>query len=267
MLHHIIPRLPQKIGTYGEFMVGAGAVFLELARLKRFESAVISDSNAELMNVWRVVKQDVDALVAELRRPSYRYDREVYLQFRAVNPASLSRVEAAARFIYLNKTCFNGLYRVNASGRFNVPFGKYTDPVICDEPNLRAVSSLLSNVTIMTMDAVDALGGFATYPRYVEHVNAVYVDPPYIPVSKTSSFVNYTGEGFSMDDHVRLGARMSALAKAGVRVVTSNSSAPAALEILKDFDVDFVTGGRSVAGGAANRKPVQEIVAFAGPRS
>ncbi len=266
MLRHVIPRLPQKIGTYGEFMVGAGAVFIELARLKRFESAVISDSNAELMNVWKVVKEDVDALVAELRRPEYRYDRSVYLQFREMVPADLSRVGAAARFVYLNKTCFNGLYRVNASGQFNVPFGKYTDPVICDEPNLRAVSALLENTVVMTVDAMDALGGFVTHPRG-EHVNAVYIDPPYIPVSKTSKFVSYTESGFSMDDHVRLGARMSQLARSGVRVVTSNSAAPAAAEILKDFDVDFVTGGRSVAGGAGDRKSVQEIVAFAGPRS
>jgi DNA adenine methylase len=266
MLPHIVPRLPQKIGVYGEFMVGAGAVFIELARLKRFESAVISDSNAELMNAWRVVKERVDELITELRRPQYVYERSAYLQFRAMDSSVLPKVEAAARFIYLNRTCFNGLYRVNASGQFNVPFGRYANPVICDEPNLRAVSSILERVQIMTMDAVDALGGFASLPRG-EHVNGVYVDPPYIPLSETSSFVGYTENGFSMDDHVRLGARMGELAKAGVRVVTSNSSSPASFEILKDFDVDLVTGGRSVAGGAGHRKSVQEIVAFAGPRS
>jgi DNA adenine methylase len=266
MLRHVIPRLPQKMGTYGEFMVGAGAVFIELARLNRFESAVISDSNAELMNSWKMVKDHVDELIAELRRPQYVYERSVYLQFREMVPASLSKVEAAARFIYLNRTCFNGLYRVNASGQFNVPFGKYTDPVICDEPNLRAVSAILKNVRVMTVDVLDALGGFVTHPRG-KLVNGVYIDPPYIPISKTSSFVNYTEGRFSIDDHVLLGARMAELARSGVRVVTSNSSAPAAVEILKDFDVDFVTGGRSVAGGSGDRKSVQEIVAFAGPRS
>lgn len=266
MLRHIIPRLPQKIGTYGEFMVGGGAVFIELARLKRFESAIISDSNAELMNAWGAVKENVDALVVELRRPQYKYERSVYLQIRAMNPSSLSKVEAAARFIYLNKTCFNGLHRVNSSGQFNVPFGRYTDPVICDEPNLRAVSALLAGVKVMTADAAESMEAFLTNPRG-KFVNAVYVDPPYIPISKTSSFVSYTGDGFSMEDHVKLGARMAALAKAGVRVVTSNSSSPAALEILVDFDVDQVTGGRSVAGGGGDRKSVQEIVAFAGPRS
>jgi DNA adenine methylase len=282
MLRHVIPRLPRKMGTYGEFMVGAGAVFIELARLNRFESAVISDSNAELMNSWRMVKDHVDELIAELRRPQYVYERSVYLQFREMVPARLSKVEAAARFIYLNRTCFNGLYRVNASGQFNVPFGKYTDPVICDESNLRAVSAILKNVRVMTVNVLDAggdnsdptnpfpsaLGGFVTYPHpRGKLVNGVYIDPPYIPISKTSSFVNYTEGRFSMDDHVLLGARMAELARSGVRVVTSNSSAPAAVEILKDFDIDFVTGGRSVAGGSGDRKSVQEIVAFAGPRS
>jgi len=246
-------------------MVGAGAVFLELARLKRFRSAIISDSNEQLMNAWMIVQSNVDELVKELRRPQYRYERSVYLQFRAMNPADLSSVEAAARFIYLNKTCFNGLYRVNADGQFNVPFGRYTDPVICDEPNLRAVSAALAGVQIKCMDACRAMDCFIGVPRRGD-VNAVYVDPPYIPVSKTASFTSYTESGFGLEDHSRLVNSMTALAKAGFRVVTSNSAAPAAVELLKDFDVDHIVGGRSVAGGANDRKSVRELVAFAGPR-
>lgn len=265
MMRHILPRLPSEIGKYGEFMVGAGAVFIELARLKRFRHATISDSNKELMLTWRVVRDGVDGLVDELRSPKYVYGRSQYLLVRDLDPSLMSDVEVAARFIYLNRTCFNGLYRVNLAGRFNVPFGRYSNPLICDEPNLRAVSALLVDVDIKVADAVAELKAFRS-ARRSGPVNAVYIDPPYIPLSKTAKFVNYTVDGFSMDSHVSLVSAMTDLAQSGTRVVTSNSCAPAAGLLLKDFDVDYVVGSRSVAGGGTDRKSVREIVAFAGPR-
>jgi DNA adenine methylase len=256
---HVLRRLPDKISTYYEPMIGGGAVFFELARAKRFEKAVIADKNPELVNAWQVVKADVDGLVEELSdKKKYRYEKSTYLKIRAV-PGKLSKVELAARFIYLNRTCFNGLYRLNLKGEFNVPFGKYDDPVICDEKNLRAVSELLKKVRVTLQD-------FSKVAEEAEEGDAVYFDPPYIPVSDTSKFTSYTADGFAMADHVRLAEVFEKLGDRGVRVVLSNSAAKEAVELYEGFDIDWITGTRSVGGPADYRKSVKEMVVFHGSR-
>src|SRR5512135_1062682 len=147
MIGHILPRMPLKIATYYEPFIGGGAVFFELARQKRFQHAVIGDCNEELINTYRTIKHNVGALVKELKTGNYKYDRDNYYKTRALSPANLSDLERAARFIYLMRTCFNGLYRVNSrNGAFNTPFGKYKNPTICDEPNLLAISATLQTV-------------------------------------------------------------------------------------------------------------------------
>lgn len=269
MAGRVISRLPQKIDTYGEPMLGGGAVFIELAREKRFRRAVLADLNPDLVNAWRTVKDDVDALVRELRLPRYEYRKELFLEHREADVSSLSRVEAAARFVYLNRTCFNGIYRVNRAGQFNVPFGSYVNPLICDEPNLRAVSELLDGVDIVCCDFKKFLEDFplkTVLPRS-EHVNAIYADPPYVPVSETANFTSYTEGGFGMDEQSELARGLWSHAANGVRVVASNSGAKAALALYDRFDVDEVRGSRSVGGDGSKRKPVKEIIAFAGPRS
>lgn len=271
MAGRVMSRLPSKIGLYGEPMIGGGAVFIELAKAGRFRKAVIADSNADLVNAWQTVRDDVKSLVKRLRE--YKYDRELYLSVREIDPASLDSVEAAARFIFLNRTCFNGIYRVNSEGKFNVPFGKYVNPVICDEPNLKAVSALLSGVEIRTQRVSDFLKAFHVgrlrgFGDENGEVGAVYVDPPYIPISETANFTSYTEDGFGMTDHVDLCKALRSLASRGVRVVASNSGTKAAIDLYSDgFDLDEVRGSRSVGGAGKSRKTVGEVIAFAGPRS
>lgn len=254
----ILGRLPEKIETYYEPMVGGGAIFFELARANRFKQAVLSDTNPELVCTWAVIQDQVEDLIRELRKKRYRYDREVYLRIRKERP--YDAIKRAARFIYLNKTAFNGLYRVNQNGEFNVPFGRYTDPVICDAVNLRAVSVLLKNVNILLED-------FETVIENASPGDAIYFDPPYMPVSETSKFTGYTTSGFSLEDHERLARVFTKLGADNIRVVLSNSVAPKALRLYKDFDMDTVIGSRSIGGPADFRKPAGEIVVFSGPRS
>ena len=262
---HVLRRLPEKIGTYYEPMVGGGAIFFELARAGRFEKAVLADLNPELVTAWTVMRDDVDGLIKELKKARYQYDKERFEALRAIDRteggmAALSDVERAARFICLNKTCFNGLYRVNKDGQFNVPFGRYKDPIVCSTVNFRAVSKVLQGCEILLADFEKAVKGAG-------RGDAVYFDPPYLPVSETSNFTGYTEGGFGLEDHERLATTFARLARKGVRVVLSNSAADDAKRLYEQYDVDWITGGRSVGGPADYRKKaVDEMVAFSGPR-
>lgn len=261
---HVLRRLPDKIGTYYEPLLGGGAILFELIRAGRIERAVIADLNPDLMNAWLVIKHDVDKLIKELRSGRYTYDKEVFLKIRGADRkpgfAKTSNLKKAARLIYLNRTCFNGLYRINAEGHFNTPFGKYEDPVICDEKNLRAVAEALLKCEILMADFDEAV-------QAARRGDAAYLDPPYIPISKTSSFTGYTVGGFTLDDHRRLAKTFARLAKKGVRVVLTNSAAPEAEELYRRFDVDWITGSRSVGGPADYRKKaVKEMIVFSGPK-
>lgn len=260
MAKRVLERLPEKCGTYFEPLVGGGAVFLEMAKAGRFKRAVLSDTNRELMNVWRVVQSDPRALIKELRKRRYTYDKAVFLRIREEDPDGMDPVRMAARTVYLNKTCFNGLYRVNSDGKFNTPFGRYKDPVICDAENIRAVSELLQDgVEILEQDfrrAVSSAG----------RGDAVYFDPPYIPISDTSNFDKYTASGFGPEKHEALCEIFASLAAEGVRVVLSNSSAPDSLRLYGKFDHERLVGSRSVGGPAEYRNPVEEILVYAGPK-
>jgi len=240
-------------------MLGGGAVFIEMAKMGRFDQAVLGDMNHELMNAWCVVQSDVEALIKELKKKRYTYDKAVYLRIRDEDPFEMSPVSMAARFIYLNKTCFNGLYRVNGDGKFNTPFGKYKNPVVCDAENLRALSKVLKDVSLQEED-------FEHIVKGAKKGDAVYFDPPYIPISETSNFDKYTASGFGKEEHERLSRVFSSLAKKRTRVVLSNSSADRALRLYRKFDFDWLTGTRSVGGPADYKKSVKEILVFAGPK-
>lgn len=262
MLGHVTSKLPAEIGTYCEPLVGGGAVFFELARQGRFKRAVLGDTNPELVNAYEVIRDEVDALMKRLRSRTYRYERAAYERVRSRDPAKMEPVERAARFIYLNRTCFNGLYRVNRKGQFNVPFGKYADPVICDKENLVAVSAALKHVEIRCEGFQWVLGA-GLGPG-----DAAYFDPPYVPVSETSSFTGYTEDGFGRPDHMRLAATFFDLAQQGVSVALSNSVAPFAKGLFSEgCEMQEVMGSRSVGGPAEYRKPAGEILVWAGPRS
>ncbi|MFA5203056.1 MAG: Dam family site-specific DNA-(adenine-N6)-methyltransferase [Lentisphaeria bacterium] len=265
ILPQVTLRLPSKIKTYYEPMTGGGAVFIELAKQKKIERAVLNDMCPDLMAAWRSIKSNVNRLIKELKSGRYIYDRDIYLRIREEDPNEMDDIKRAARFIYLNRTCFNAVYRVNKkAGKFNVPFGKYKDPLICDEPNLRAVSELLKIAILLEVDFEQALEeALAQGTRG----DAVYFDPPYIPISATANFTAYTGGGFSFEDHQRIVKLMRKLGKRKVRAVVSNSSADVSVELFSVFDMDLLTGTRSCGGAADSRKSVKEIIAFTGPRS
>lgn len=252
MLRKILTRLPEKIGTYYEPFLGGGAVFFELAGQKRFDRAVLGDMCPELMNAFHAVRDDVDNLIGILRQPQYKYDKKAFLDLRRADPDKMDPTARAARTIYLNHTCFNGLYRVNSKGQFNTPFGKYEDPTICDEGNLRACSEALKAAELTEGDFEDVCTDAG--PR-----DAVYYDPPYMPISKTSKFTQYTPGGFSYDDHVRLSKLFKDLDSRCVAQVLSNSSHADILALFDEFQVETVSGSRSV-GRPDKRESVPEII-------
>ena len=255
----ILQRLPEKINTYYEPMIGGGAILIALAKEKRFQKAVISDTNPELINAWKVVKGNVEPLILALQNPKLAYNKQAFLKVRSENTDAMDSVDRAARFIYLVRVSFNGLYRVNKEGKFNAPFGRYKDPIICDIDNLKAMSELLKSVTIYEQ-------GYNATVAPAKLGDAVYFDPPYLPISETSSFTAYTKEGFSLEDHQKLASKFKKLGENGVRVVLTNSVSPETKRLFGKFDIDYFTGKRSIGGPVEYRKDAQEMVVFHGPK-
>ncbi len=249
--NHVLERLPKKIETYYEPFVGGGYIFFALAAEKRFENAVIGDTNLELINTYRVIRDNVHNLIYRLNQ--YQYSKEEYLATRAIDPREkLSWTHRAARFIYLNKCCFNGLYRTNKKGQFNVPFGKFkSTPKICDEENLHAVSEVLQGVDI-------AHDGYKDTSWIAGARDAIYFDPPYMPLSKTANFTSYTKDGFTREDQAELAAYFTQCARAQIPVVLSNSTE--AKSFYTEHDITLIDGPRSIAGPSEDRKTVKEII-------
>ena len=240
----LLGTLLERIGAAGQFrhyhepFVGGGALFFELHRQGALrDGASLSDANPHLVEVWSTVRNDVDALVEALAMLKGRHSEDHYYAVRAEVPAT--PVARAARVIYLNKTCFNGLYRENKRGGFNVPFGRYTDPPILDEENLRACSKALQSVELRCQDFVAAAA------RVRPH-DLVYFDPPYVPVSRTSVFTEYQKGGFGEGDQRRLADTFRGLADTGARVLLSNSWAPLVLECYGEFSPLEVSATRSL---------------------
>ncbi len=245
-------RLPAQFNRYYEPFVGGGALFFALEPKK----ATIADSNAELVSVYEVVRDDVDALIDDLRR--HVNDKDYYYEQRALDRDQeayqrLSRVQRASRFIYLNKTCFNGIYRVNSRGENNVPFGAYKNPNICDPINLVACSKALSGVSVVA-------GDFTRISSKVKKGDLVYLDPPYVPVSATASFTSYTADGFSNFDHQRLKQFCDEIHAKGAYFVLSNSHTEAVMDLYGSYQVDTVYASRSINADAAGRGKVKEVI-------
>lgn len=257
MTRHILPHIPMKINRYFEPFLGGGALFFELSRQRRFRRASLGDMNLELMNAYNMVRDNVDELIDELSNCSvYTYDKKSYLGMRSIDHSTLSALKRAARFIYLNKTCFNGLFRVNSKGQFNVPFGDYKDPVICDQENLKAVSKALKNVRLIEKS-------FEWVEKEAKPGDVVYLDPPYLPISSTSNFTKYTESGFGVEQHARLSITFSRLADRGVCTILSNSSSKEVRRLYRDFDIIELTGSRNIGGPAEYRRPVSELMIVA----
>ena len=237
-------------GRYFEPFVGGGAVFFDLHP----KNATISDLNSELITTYMVVRDNVECLIKSLKQ--YVYDKDYFLKIRAMNPAEMSDLDVASRFIYLNRTCFNGMYRVNSKGQFNVPFGRYKNPIICDEGNLRAVSRSLQGVEILNAD----------YKVAVSKARAgdfVYFDPPYYPISSTSSFTSYTKDGFAEKEQIELRDIFAELSNRGCYVMLSNSDSTFIRDIyggLKNVTITAVSAGRAINSKATGRGKIIELV-------
>ena len=245
-------------GTYGRYFepfVGGGAVFFDLythpdaGPVSR--KAWLCDSNAELMTTYAGVRDNVDAVIRALREYAELHDTEHYYLVRAQQPKEPHLV--AARMIYLNRTCYNGLYRVNKKGGFNVPIGRYTNPTICDEKNLRAVSRVLKSAELVTGDFEQVLS------NAIEG-DFVYCDPPYPPTSATSDFTSYTANGFNLADHERLVVCARRLKERGVRVLLSNADLPVVRKMYEGFEMRSVQANRAINSKGGKRGAVGELL-------
>lgn len=247
---------PRNFSTYYEPFLGGGAVFFHLVKRRPRFNAILSDINSELINAYDVVKNSVKGLIKELRLHEARYKlapKKYYYQVRAEEP--FDDVRKAARLIFLNRTCYNGLYRVNRMGKFNVPFGRYENPTICDKENLLTVSQVLrwSNAKLLAADYREAT-------KDAGKGDFVYFDPPYQPASATANFTSYTDSGFSFDDQMRLGDWFRELDKRGCRVTLSNSSKEEMRRIYRGYSVMEVEVLRAISCKADGRKGHTELI-------
>ena len=253
LISEIDPLLPKRISTYYEPFVGGGAVFLH----RQPSKAVINDYNDELVNVYETIRDDIDELISDLA--THENDPDYFYKIRALDRQEgfdeLSKVKRASRIIYLNKTCFNGLYRVNSSGEFNTPFGRYKNPNIINEPVLRAVSDYLNNndITFKSGDFEDALKG-------IRKGAFVYFDPPYDPVSKSSNFTGYVQGGFDDNEQIRLSEVCHKLNSKGIKFLLSNSATPFIKDLYKDFNIIEVGATRSINSVGSKRGEVMEVL-------
>ena len=246
-------REAMPIGNYHEPFVGGGALFFELVASSILEAgAFLSDSNRNLIDAYRAVRNQVESVIEVLLQHKESHSKEHYYRVRS-SPAQKALAERAARIIYLNRTCFNGLFRENSKGEFNVPLGSYTNPLICDEENLRACAKALERATVEQRP----------FEKILERAQAgdfVYFDPPYVPVSATSNFTSYDKGGFGEDSQRRLAEVFAELAQRGVKVLLSNSETPLVRELYRGFRIETVYATRLVNSRADRRGKVPEVL-------
>ncbi|XRH75425.1 MAG: DNA adenine methylase [Candidatus Methanosuratincola verstraetei] len=276
LLDNIVGCMPEDFGTYFEPFLGGGALFFRLVSMGRVRRAILSDLNRDLINCYVVVRDELDALISRLEYYQkyvgakdffYEVARPSFNKIRLKNGLE-KNVEKAALLIYLNKTCFNGLYRVNSKGEFNVPWGRYDSPSLFDEANLRAVSRALDQrwVEIMCCDYREAV-------KLARAGDLVYFDPPYQPLSRTSSFTQYTPDSFSEEDQRALAEAFRDLDGRGCKVVMSNSSSPLVEGLYRDyisrgqFRVAMAARAISCLGDGRGRIPEYIIFNYPMPRN
>lgn len=254
LLPSIKPMLPKRITSYCEPFVGGGAVLFELQPKK----AIVNDINSDLILVYTVIRDNVEALIELLE--TYPNEESFYYELRNIDRDQekydkLSEIERAARVIFLNKTCYNGLYRVNNAGEFNSPFGKYKNPNIVNAPVLRAVSTYFnsSEITFSTTD-------FELVLEQVRKGTFVYLDPPYDPVSDTSSFTGYSKGGFSREQQIQLRECCDRLNARGVKFMLSNSATDFIREQYSDYHITIVQAKRAINSVASKRGDVDEVI-------
>jgi DNA adenine methylase len=252
LLDVILPRLPAEItGTYVEPFIGGGAVFFELARQGRIRRAKLFDRNAELVDTYLAVRDEVEAVIEALG--VHRNDEGYYYEVRAIDPSTLTRPARAARTIFLNRVGYNGLYRVNSSGRFNVPFGRYRNPRICDAPGLRHASHALALAEIVASDFEEACSVAVAG-------DVVYLDPPYIPLSRTANFTSYAEGRFGEEEHKRLATTFARVVDRGAYALLSNSDTELSRALYQGFKQVSVEATRAINSKADRRGVVSELL-------
>ena len=271
LLNEIRTKYPQKIERYCEPFVGGGAVLLDILANFSPNEVIINDINVSLINTYQQVQTNVEALISQLeemqaefwtadtetRKIIYTQNRE---QFNSLINNNNNSLDKAALFIFLNKTCFNGLYRVNRKGQFNVPIGSYKNPPICDPENLRYISDLLQNVQIQCGEYNDCAG-------FIDSKTFVYIDPPYRPLTETASFTSYNENEFGDKQQIELGHFIDEITEKGAKVVASNSDPKNADDTDNFFDdlyaeykIERVSAKRTINSKAAGRGNINEII-------
>ncbi len=252
ILSFVDRAFPDRIEKYYEPFAGGAAVFFALSARGKFERAKLTDMNADLIRVYSELRDNADAVILELEKLlDLGHSAEVYYKIRDHRPTKHSK--RAARMIYLNRTGYNGLYRVNSSGEFNVPFGRYKTPRILDEARLRAAARALEGVELAVED-------FETACKSAKRGDFVYFDPPYVPVSKTASFAAYHSKPFDLAEHERLAKTYARLTKRGVSLLLSNSDTPQTRELFQGFDWTTVQATRAINSKGAQRGAVSELL-------
>lgn len=251
LMFELIKNMPKSYNRYFEPFIGGGALFFELQP----EQAYISDMNEELINLYSVVRDNVYELIKDLSK--HEVSKEYFLEIRNIDRTEqyteLSDVERASRFIYLNRTCFNGMYRVNSQGQFNVPFGHYKNPRIIDENNLLNCSGLLKKTEIKCAD-------FSEILTKVKKGDLVYFDPPYVPLNETSSFTSYTKDGFDINMQFKLRDVCDELDNKGVKFMLSNSDTKLVNELYVNYEIKKVFASRQINANADGRGKITEVL-------
>lgn len=270
-LEKMLPADGGDITKYCEPMVGGGALLFDMIAKYDFKELYISDINAELINAYKVIKTDVEALIARLEEmqmlflPMDENGRKLYYytirsKFNSVELSDVTSVEKAAYFIFLNKTCFNGLYRVNKKGQFNVPMGAYKNPTVCDEDNLRNISEVLQNVTIVC-------GDYTLAREFIDKNTFVYIDPPYRPLSQTSAFTAYNADAFDDGEQVRLARFIDGINATGAMIVLSSSDPKNVNpddnffdDLYKSYCIKRVEASRMISSKSDGRGKINELI-------
>ena len=260
LLSALLPYVKKQPYTrYIEPFIGGGALLLALLP----EKAIINDYNKELINVYEVIQNDVSSLIACLMEHEKKHSKAYFYAIRSEDRKedfkSTSPVDRAARFLYLNKTCYNGLFRVNAKDQFNVPFGQYKHPNIVNREGLIALAKYFTEnqVHIYSKDYADILA--MAHPG-----DFVYLDPPYMPLSESSSFTSYTDKGFSYKEQVRLRNECNKLRDKDISFIESNSDCQAVRELYKDYTIITVKAARSINSKASKRGKINEVLILSG---
>ena len=256
LMPSIVEHLPENIKDYKyiEPFIGGGAVFFNLQP----KNAIINDFNEELINVYQVIKDNLDELITDLKK--HNNEAEYFYSIRSLDRngefKKLTAVQRASRVIFLNKTCFNGLYRVNNAGEFNSPFGRYKNPNIVNEPTLKAVNKFLNNNNIEIKS-----GDYSEILIQTDKKCFVYLDPPYHPISESSNFTGYVQGGWNIDNQINLKTACDELHKKGVKFLLSNSSADFIKDLYKDYKITIVKANRAINSNGAEREEIKFKIA------